>query len=94
MQSNKNLLLSDKAIANSQPQLEIFADDVKCTHGSTIGQLCKESLFYLRSRAVPEAYARGLLIYAFANEMIEQIKIDSLRDQLEQLIYKRFGNVG
>ena len=86
VQTNRNLLLSDDAIANSNPQLEIFADDVKCTHGSTIGQLEEEALFYLRSRGVDQKTARGLLVYAFASEVLQEIDLPALRDGLEQIL--------
>jgi Fe-S cluster assembly protein SufD len=81
-QTNKNLLLSAEAKAVSNPELKIFAHDVKCRHGSTIGQIDAAQLFYLRSRGVPQAEARRLLIYAFASEMIEQVEIPALRDIL------------
>src|SRR6266545_1244910 len=74
-QSNRNLLLSSEAIANSNPQLEIFADDVKCTHGSTVGQLDDDAIFYLRSRGIGEEAARSLLTYAFASDIVERIKL-------------------
>jgi len=81
-QTNKNLLLSTEAKAFSNPELKIFAHDVKCRHGSTIGQIDAAQLFYMRSRGVPQAEARRLLIYAFASEMIEQVEIPALRDIL------------
>jgi Fe-S cluster assembly protein SufD len=87
-QTNKVLLLSDDATINTKPQLEIFADDVKCTHGATIGQLDAGQLFYLRSRGVGEAAARRLLTYAFANDIVNRLKIESIRDQMEALIVK------
>ena len=74
-QANRNLLLSETAIIDTKPQLEIHADDVKCTHGSTIGQLDEEALFYLRSRGIGEEDARELLIYAFASEVVDRMKI-------------------
>lgn len=79
VQSNQNLLLSLDASANSDPQLEIYADDVKCTHGSTTGQLDADALFYLRSRGISEEAARALLIYAFAAESLERMKIEPIR---------------
>ncbi len=85
-QTNNNLLLSDDSLVNTKPQLEIYADDVKCTHGATIGQLDSEALFYLRSRGIPEAAARGILIYGFAGEVIARVKVDSLRDQLVEYL--------
>ena len=83
-QTNQALLLSDDATINTKPQLEIYADDVKCTHGATVGQLDAESIFYLRSRGIGAEQARSLLTYAFANDVIGRIKVDSLREQLEQ----------
>jgi Fe-S cluster assembly protein SufD len=88
-QTNKVLLLSDGATINTKPQLEIFADDVKCTHGATVGQLDAESIFYLRSRGIGLDEARALLTYAFANDIIGRIKIESLRDWLENLVMQR-----
>ena len=88
-QSNKALLLSEDAQVTTKPQLEIFADDVKCTHGATVGQLDAESLFYLRSRALSEAQARQLLIHAFAAELLSHIKIDAVRRQLDTLLTER-----
>jgi Fe-S cluster assembly protein SufD len=82
VQSNKNLLLSTEAKAVSNPELKIFANDVKCKHGSTIGQIDAGQLFYLRSRGVPQAEARRLLVYAFAGEMIEQVELPALREIL------------
>lgn len=81
-QTNRNLLLSDDALVNTKPQLEIYADDVKCTHGATIGQLDETALFYLRSRGIPKKAARSLLIYAFASEIIDYVKVDLLKNQL------------
>lgn len=88
-QTNKNLLLSDDAAAHTRPQLEIYADDVKCTHGATIGQLDPESLFYLRSRGLPVATARRMLIHAFAGEIIERVSCRVARDVLDQLVWER-----
>jgi Fe-S cluster assembly protein SufD len=82
-QTNQTLLLSDDATINTKPQLEIFADDVKCTHGATVGQLDAEQLFYLRSRGVGLEEARNLLTYAFANDVVERIRVARLREQLE-----------
>jgi Fe-S cluster assembly protein SufD len=81
-QTNQTLLLSDDATVNTKPQLEIYADDVKCTHGATVGQLDAEALFYLRSRGIDHAQARDLLTFAFANEVLERIKVEPLRDRL------------
>ena len=88
-QTNKNLLLSDDAIANTKPQLEIYADDVKCTHGATIGQLNEESIFYLRSRGIGPETARRMLIHAFAGEIIERIQHEAAREELDKLVWER-----
>ncbi|MEO5573583.1 MAG: Fe-S cluster assembly protein SufD [Gammaproteobacteria bacterium] len=85
-QSNRNLLLSDKARVDTKPQLEIFADDVKCAHGATVGQLDEEELFYLKSRGLNELAARNLLTYAFAAELIDRIPIASVVEQLRQIV--------
>jgi Fe-S cluster assembly protein SufD len=85
-QQNNNLLLSDKASVNSKPQLEIFADDVKCSHGSTVGQLSKEAMFYLQSRGIGEQKARALLVNAFLFDVTEKIKIPELEEYVNQLI--------
>ncbi|MES2778609.1 MAG: SufD family Fe-S cluster assembly protein, partial [Bacteroidota bacterium] len=85
-QRNQNILLSDDATVNTKPQLEIFADDVKCTHGATIGQLDEEPMFYLRSRGIPEDVARKMLLNAFADDIAEKIKIPELVTLLEQRI--------
>ncbi|MHB1422741.1 MAG: Fe-S cluster assembly protein SufD [Gemmataceae bacterium] len=83
-QTNQTLLLSDDATINTKPQLEIYADDVKCTHGATVGQLDAESLFYLRSRGIGSAEARSLLTYAFANDIVSRIKVAQVREELER----------
>jgi Fe-S cluster assembly protein SufD len=88
-QTNKNLLLSDDATADTKPQLEIYADDVKCTHGATIGQLNDESIFYLRSRGIDTPTARRMLIHAFAGEIIERVKHDFVRDELDKIVWDR-----
>jgi Fe-S cluster assembly protein SufD len=88
-QVNQNLLLSEDAEADTKPQLEIYADDVKCSHGATVGQLDADAVFYLRSRGLDEAAARGLLTYAFAREIIEQVKVPALRAYLEQTVPAR-----
>ena len=90
-QTNRNLLLSDTAKVNTKPQLEIFADDVKCTHGATVGQLDGVALFYARSRGVPAAEAHRLLTYAFAAEVIEEVALEPVRDELERLVRERLG---
>ena len=88
-QTNRNLLLSDKAVCNSNPQLEIFADDVKCTHGSTVGQLDETAIFYLRSRGIGEVAAKSLLTYAFAADIVTRIKVPSVRADLEEFLFRR-----
>ncbi len=90
-QSNMNLLLSDDARAYSRPQLEIFADDVKCTHGATAGRLSEEALFYLRSRGLPAATARSLLVHAFAAEMLEAVRVEALRKQVYAALRSRLA---
>ena len=85
-QTNKTLLLSPDTVINTKPQLEIYADDVKCTHGATIGQLAAEAIFYLRSRGIGREEARNLLTYAFANDIISRIKIEPIRTQLEGVL--------
>ena len=88
-QENKNLLLSDQALVHSNPQLEIFADDVKCTHGSTVGQLDDDAVFYLRSRGIGAEAARSLLTYAFASDIVSRIKVPELREELEDFLIHR-----
>ena len=89
MQSNKNLLLSRQALAQSNPQLEIFADDVRCTHGSTVGQLDEEAVFYLRSRGIGDEAAKSILTYAFAADIVERIKPAPVREDLEAFLFQR-----
>ena len=94
-QSNNNILVSDKATINTKPQLEIFADDVKCSHGCTIGQLDESALFYLRSRGIPEKEAKGLLMYAFSNNVLSSVKIPELKQRITKLIALKLGvNIG
>jgi Fe-S cluster assembly protein SufD len=88
-QSSRNLLLTGKAHVDTKPQLEIFADDVKCTHGATIGQLDNEEVFYLQSRGLSETAARNMLTYAFGAEIIERMPIASLKLQLEQTVLEQ-----
>lgn len=88
-QSNRNLLLSDGALCHSNPQLEIFADDVRCTHGSTTGHLDDEAVFYLRSRGIGEDAAKSLLTYAFAGEVLQEIKLDVVRRDVENFLFTR-----
>ena len=92
--NNRNLLLSNEAEADTKPQLEIYADDVKCAHGVTIGQLDDKSIFYLQSRCVDEETARNMLTFAFANEMVDKIKIKSLHDQALAQVLIRFPQAG
>ena len=84
-----SVLLSDEATADAKPQLEIYADDVKCTHGATIGQLNDESIYYLRSRGIGLETARRMLIHAFAGEIIDRVKHDALREELDALVWDR-----
>lgn len=88
-QTNKTLLLSDGATIDTKPQLEIFADDVKCTHGATVGQLDEDQVFYLRSRGIGDAEARDILTYAFAGDVIDRVHVESLRGRLETLLHAR-----
>jgi Fe-S cluster assembly protein SufD len=94
-QQNNNILISDTATINSKPQLEIFADDVKCSHGCTIGQLDEEALFYLQSRGIGKKEARALLMYAFANNVLESVHIPELKSRINKLIANKIGvNLG
>ncbi|WP_299318731.1 Fe-S cluster assembly protein SufD [uncultured Maribacter sp.] len=94
-QKNNNILISDKASINSKPQLEIFADDVKCSHGCTIGQLDEDALFYLQSRGIPKKEARALLMYAFANNVLSTVRIPELKARINKLIAEKLGvNLG
>jgi len=88
-QSNKNILLSDTATVNTKPQLEIFADDVKCSHGCTIGRLDEEALFYLQSRGIGEKAAKALLLHAFAIEILEKIELEPIRQYVDRIISER-----
>ena len=94
MQTNKNLLLSREALVNSEPALEIFADDVKCRHGSTIGQLDAAAMFYLRSRGIGEKDARDLLVYAFASDVASRIRVAPLRSLVERQLGLRLPGTG
>lgn len=91
-QSNKTILLSDDATINTKPQLEIWADDVKCSHGATTGQIDEEQLFYLRSRGLGKETARGILLHAFALDILDKIKLPALKDYLDNLITDRLLN--
>lgn len=88
-QSNKNILISKKAKMRTKPQLEIYADDVKCSHGATIGQLDDTALFYLRSRGIPAKEAKTLLMFAFTADVLEKIRIEALKDRMKLLVEKR-----
>jgi len=88
-QTNKNLLLSKEALVNTNPQLEIYADDVKCTHGATIGQLDPTGLFYLQSRGISRDQARHILTYAFAGDLVDRVKVPGLKERLDQLLAER-----
>ena len=93
-QTNRNLLLSDLAKVDTKPQLEIFADDVRCTHGATVGRLDDVALFYARSRGVPKDAAERLLTYAFAAEVIEEVALEPVRRELDRLVLERLEAVG
>ena len=90
-QENKSILLTETAKMYAKPELEIYADDVKCSHGATTGQLDPEALFYLRSRGIPEKEARGMLLHAFVRDVIDEIKIEPLRELLDRRVTQRFG---
>lgn len=94
-QSNNNLLVSNKATMNTKPQLEIFADDVKCSHGCTVGQLDESAMFYLQSRGIPKKEARALLMYAFSNDILSSVKIPEVKQRITKLIAKKLNvNLG
>lgn len=90
-QENKTILLTQEVTMNSKPELEIYADDVKCSHGATTGQLDGEALFYLRSRGLPEQQAKGMLLHAFVGDVIEKVRVDALRRMLDARVTYRFG---
>jgi len=90
-QQNNNILLSNNALVNTKPQLEIFADDVKCSHGATIGQIDEEARFYLKSRGIGEEAANAILIHAFASDVIKSMKMEPVRNYLEDILSKRFN---
>jgi Fe-S cluster assembly protein SufD len=92
--NNRNLLLSEDAEADTKPQLEIYADDVKCAHGVTVGQLDEKSVFYLQSRCIDPETARNMLTFAFANEMVDKVKIKSLHDKVLEQVLLRFPQQG
>jgi Fe-S cluster assembly protein SufD len=89
-QTNKNLVLSDDAVIDTKPELQIFADDVRCTHGATIGQLDEESMFYLQSRGIGREQARSLLTYAFAQDILDRIKVPALKEHLGKVLFEKF----
>ena len=94
-QQNNNVLVSDKATVNAKPQLEIFADDVKCSHGCTIGQLNNDALFYMQQRGIPKKEAKALLMYAFSNTVLDSVKIPQLKARINKLIAQKLGvNLG
>lgn len=93
-QMNKNLLLSEAARVDTEPRLEILADDVKCTHGATIGQVDEEALFYLRTRGLDEAAARAMLVHAFARESLQAISVPAVREQVERWVLGQLGRRG
>ena len=94
-QANNNILLSDKASVNTKPQLEIFADDVKCSHGCTIGQLDESAMFYMRSRGIPEKEAKALLMFAFSNNVLDSVKIPEIKQRITKIIATKLGvNIG
>lgn len=90
-QTNQAILLSPEATIDTKPQLEIYADDVKCTHGATVGQMREDALFYLRSRGIPRDQARALLVYAFAAEVLEKIECEPVRVELERLLFEKLA---
>jgi Fe-S cluster assembly protein SufD len=94
-QANNNILISDKATINTKPQLEIFADDVKCSHGCTIGQLDESALFYMQSRGIPKKEAKALLMYAFSNNVLSSVKIPEMKQRITKIIANKLGvNLG
>ena len=88
-QSNNNILLSDDATVNTKPQLEIWADDVKCSHGCTSGQLDEDAIFYLRARGIAEKSAKAMILKAFASETLREVRIQAVKDELESLIEEK-----
>ena len=92
--NNRNLLLSEDAEIDAKPQLEILADDVKCSHGVAVGQLEPESIFYLESRGIDREAAKNMLTFAFANEMVEKIGLESLRGRVQEHLLNLFPQTG
>jgi Fe-S cluster assembly protein SufD len=94
-QQNNNVLVSDKATVNAKPQLEIFADDVRCSHGCTIGQLDEQALFYMQQRGIPKKEAKALLMYAFSNTVLESVRIPEVKNRINKLIAQKLNvNLG
>ena len=91
VQTNRALLLSDDATINTKPELEIYADDVRCTHGATVGRLDDEALFYLRTRGIDADSARAILTYAFACECLTDVRIEAIRSMVETILMDRIG---
>jgi Fe-S cluster assembly protein SufD len=91
-QENNNIILSNEALVNTKPQLEIFADDVKCSHGATVGQLDNEALFYLKSRGIGEEKSRDILIHAFASDVVRRLKIDKIKEHIENILTEKFSS--
>ncbi|MDE5800856.1 MAG: SufD family Fe-S cluster assembly protein, partial [Paramuribaculum sp.] len=89
-QTNRNILAAPTARMHTKPQLEIYTDDVKCSHGATTGQLDSEALFYMQTRGIPEAEARHMLMQAFMADVIDTVRIEGLRDRLRHLVERRF----
>jgi Fe-S cluster assembly protein SufD len=90
-QTNKNLVLSNDAVIDTKPELQIFADDVRCTHGATIGQLDAEAMFYMQSRGIGKQQARSLLTYAFAQDIVDRVNVPSMREWLERVLFAKFN---
>jgi Fe-S cluster assembly protein SufD len=90
-QKSNNVLLSNKATINAKPQLEIFADDVKCSHGCTIGQLDDDALFYMQQRGIPEKEGKALLMFAFANTVLESVKIPEVKQRIAKIIANKLN---
>ena len=89
------MCIRDRSTINAKPQLEIFADDVKCSHGCTIGQLDEQALFYMQQRGIPKKEARALLMYAFANTVLESVKIPEVKERITKLIAMKLNvNIG
>jgi Fe-S cluster assembly protein SufD len=92
-QSNRNIILSESASVNTKPQLEIWADDVKCSHGCTTGQLDEEALFYLQSRGIDKSSAQSMLLHAFAGEVTEKIQIESIRESISKMVQEKISSL-